>query len=77
MNTNFRCIAHNSYGIFVRTYRLNIKLDEKPLEAIDQLVPGGSPSSLAKPPMDSNPPNFHPSSQVVKLITKLITAVKQ
>ena len=54
LNSYLRCIAHNSYGIFVRTYRLNIKLDEKPLEAIDQLVPGGVPS-ISQPPIESNP----------------------
>ena len=52
----FRCIAHNSFGIYVRTYRLNIKLDEKPLEAIDQLVPGGVPS-ISQPGINSNPQN--------------------
>ena len=51
-----RCIAHNSFGIYVRTYRLNIKLDEKPLEAIDQLVPGGVPS-ISQPGINSNPQN--------------------
>jgi len=51
-----RCIAHNSFGIYVRTYRLNIKLDEKPLEAIDQLVPGGVPS-ISKSEIESNPKN--------------------
>ena len=55
-NFSFRCIAHNSFGIYVRTYRLNIKLDEKPLEAIDQLVPGGVPS-ISQPEIESNPKN--------------------